>query len=87
MGIECVHHRVHDLFRECRGVSKLCLGVVVGLPHVPDAWIDEDKTVGYEIPFTQQFYVFNPPRLLAEIDADLLLVTSRIKAMIGGLAA
>jgi type I restriction enzyme M protein len=58
------------------------------LPHAPDAWIDEEKTkVGYEIPFNRYFYVFELPRSLAEIDADLLLVTDRIKAMIEGLAA
>jgi type I restriction enzyme M protein len=58
------------------------------LPHAPDAWIDEEKTkVGYEIPFNRHFYVFEPPRPLAEIDADLKLVTDRIKAMIEGLAA
>ena len=58
------------------------------LPHAPDAWIDEAKTrVGYEIPFNRQFYVFEPPRDLAEIDADLRAVTERIKAMIEGLAA
>ena len=58
------------------------------LPHAPDAWIDEEKTkVGYEIPFNRHFYVFEPPRALAEIDADLLQVTDRIKAMIAGLAA
>jgi len=57
-------------------------------PHAPDAWIDRDKTrVGYEIPFNRHFYVFEPPRDLAEIDADLLAVTDRIKAMIEGLAA
>ncbi len=58
------------------------------LPHAPDAWIDEAKTkTGYEIPFNRHFYVFEPPRDLAEIDADLLAVTDRIKAMIEGLAA
>jgi type I restriction enzyme M protein len=58
------------------------------LPHAPDAWIDEEKTrVGYEIPFNRHFYVFEPPRSLAEIDADLAKVTDRIKAMIDGLAA
>ena len=58
------------------------------LPHAPDAWIDESKTkVGCEIPFNRHFYVFEPPRDLAEIDADLLAVTDRIKAMIEGLAA
>jgi type I restriction enzyme M protein len=57
-------------------------------PHVPDAWIDEEKTrVGYEIPFNRQFYVFEPPRPLAEIDAELKEVTDRIKAMIAELAA
>ena len=40
------------------------------LPHAPDAWIDHEKTkVGYEIPFNRHFYVFTPPRPLAEIDA------------------
>ena len=51
------------------------------LPHAPDAWIDHDKTkVGYEIPFNRHFYVFKPPRPLAEIDAELKRVTDRILA-------
>ncbi|WP_422848156.1 type I restriction-modification system subunit M [Acidovorax sp. M14] len=42
------------------------------LPHVPDAWIEYEKTkVGYEINFNRHFYRFTPPRPLAEIDADL----------------
>lgn len=58
------------------------------LPHAPDAWIDHDKTkVGYEIPFNRHFYVFKPPRPLAEIDADLKQVTDRILGMLGGLSA
>jgi type I restriction enzyme M protein len=58
------------------------------LPHAADAWIDHDKTkVGCEIPFNRYFYVFEPPRPLAEIDAELLKVTDRIKKMIEGLAA
>jgi len=58
------------------------------LPHAPDAWIDADKSkVGYEIPFNRHFYVFEAPRPLAEIDADLEAVTARIKAMLEGLAA
>ncbi len=57
------------------------------LPHAPDAWIDQEKTkVGYEIPFNRHFYVFKPPRALAEIDADLKGVTDRILTMIGGLS-
>lgn len=58
------------------------------LPHAPDAWIDHDKTkVGCEIPFNRHFYVFQPPRPLAEIDAELKAVTDRIKQMIEGLSA
>ena len=53
------------------------------LPHAPDAWIDHKKTkVGYEIPFNRHFYVFKPPRDLAEIDADLKVVADRILTMI-----
>ena len=53
------------------------------LPHAPDAWIDHEKTkVGCEIPFNRHFYVFKPPRDLAEIDADLKVVTDRILTMI-----
>jgi type I restriction enzyme M protein len=56
------------------------------LPHAPDAWIDHEKTkVGYEIPFNRHFYVFQPPRPLAEIDAELKGVTDRILTLIGGL--
>ena len=58
------------------------------LPHAADAWIDPEKTkVGYEISFNRQFYVFEPPRPLSKIDADLKLVTDRIKTMIAELAA
>jgi len=57
-------------------------------PHAPDAWIDEEKTkVGYEIPFNRHFYVFQPPRALAAIDADLKVVTDRIRVMLGELTA
>jgi type I restriction enzyme M protein len=57
------------------------------LPHAPDAWIDHEKTqVGYEIPFNRHFYVFQPPRPLSEIDAELKGVTDRILTMIGGLS-
>lgn len=65
-------------------------------PHVPDAWIDEDKRdeldgrigiVGFEIPFNCHFYKFKPPRPLEEIDADLKACTDRIKQMIEGMSA
>ncbi|MUG84806.1 N-6 DNA methylase [Paenibacillus timonensis] len=53
------------------------------LPHIPDAWIDFEKTkVGYEIPFNRNFYVFQPPRPLNEINAELLAVAERIKLML-----
>jgi type I restriction enzyme M protein len=63
-------------------------------PHVPDAWIDPTTCdakdgkvgkVGYEIPFNRHFYVFQPPRPLSAIDADLKASTDRILTMIGGL--
>lgn len=66
------------------------------IPHVPDAWIDESKRdaqdgevgiVGFEIPFNRHFYVFQPPRPLAEIDRDLKACTDRIKQMLEGLSA
>ncbi len=63
-------------------------------PHVPDAWIDptycdakdgQVGRVGYEIPFNRHFYVFQPPRPLSAIDAELKAVTDRILTLIGGL--
>ena len=42
------------------------------LPHVPDAWIDYEKTkVGYEIPINRHFYVYKPPRDLGKIEVDI----------------
>ncbi|MFE6698413.1 N-6 DNA methylase [Streptomyces sp. NPDC057718] len=52
-------------------------------PHVPEAWIDHTKTrVGYEIPFTRHFYVYKPPRPLAEIDAELKALEAEIQALL-----
>lgn len=52
-------------------------------PHVSDAWIDDTKTkIGYEIPFTRHFYVYKPPRPLAEIDAELRTLESQIQALL-----
>ncbi|WP_028920516.1 type I restriction-modification system subunit M [Pseudoxanthomonas suwonensis] len=54
------------------------------LPHAPDAWIDDSRTkVGYEIPFNRHFYVFEPPRPLEVIDAELKEVTANILRMLG----
>ncbi|MDQ1294821.1 MAG: type restriction enzyme protein [Actinomycetota bacterium] len=53
-------------------------------PHVPDAWIDRTKTkTGYEIPFTRHFYVYTPPRPLAEIDAELQTLEAEIQKLLG----
>jgi type I restriction enzyme M protein len=53
-------------------------------PHVPDAWIDRSKTkVGYEIPFTRHFYIYTPPRPLAEIDAELRDLEAQIQKLLG----
>ena len=55
-------------------------------PHAPDGWIDPEKTkVGYEIPFNRHFYVFEPPRPLALIDAELRQVTDRIQGLLATL--
>ena len=60
-------------------------------PHVPDAWINADKCdaqdgeigiVGYEIPFNRHFYVYQPPRELSAIDADLDAVSGRIMKLL-----
>lgn len=41
-------------------------------PYAPDAWIDEKKSkVGYEIPFTREFYKYVAPRKSEEIFAHL----------------
>ena len=41
-------------------------------PYAPDAWIDEKKTkIGYEIPFTREFYKYVAPRKSDEIYASL----------------
>ena len=56
------------------------------LPHVPDAWVDYDKTkVGYEIPINRHFYVYNPPRPLHEIEADITKLEGAIAELLKGL--
>ncbi|WP_417463569.1 type I restriction-modification system subunit M [Kordiimonas sp.] len=53
------------------------------LPHVPDAWVDEDKTKkGYEIPFTRHFYKYTPPRPLEEIDEELRELGAEIQELL-----
>lgn len=53
------------------------------LPHVPDAWIDHSKTkVGYEIPLTRHFYVYQPPRPLDVIADEISQLEKDIMAML-----
>ncbi|MFD7084115.1 N-6 DNA methylase [Streptomyces sp. NPDC059918] len=53
-------------------------------PHVPDAWIDHTKTkIGYEIPVTRHFYVYEAPRPLVEIDAELKSLEAQIQKLLG----
>ena len=53
------------------------------LPHVPDAWIDEEKTViGYEIPFTRHFYQYQPLRPVEEIIADIRALEAETEGLL-----
>lgn len=55
-------------------------------PYVHDAWIDHTKTkVGYEIPFTRQFYVYTPPRPVEEIAAEIRELEEQIQGWMKGL--
>lgn len=55
-------------------------------PYVPDAWIDHDKTrIGYEIPFTRHFYVYTPPRSVAEVRAEMEALEEQIQQWMTGL--
>ena len=58
------------------------------LPHVPDAWVDYDKTkVGYEIPINRHFYVYKPPRPLDEIEREITELEGEIAGLLEGLVA
>ena len=53
------------------------------LPHVPDAWIDHEKTkIGYEIPFNRHFYVYEPPRPLDEIEHEIKTLEGEILGLL-----
>ncbi len=60
-------------------------------PHVPDAWINaairdhkdgEIGKVGYEINFNRYFYRYQPPRPLAEIEAEIKILERDILEML-----
>lgn len=53
------------------------------LPYVADAWVNHTKTkIGYEIPLNRHFYVYEPPRPLDEIEADLQTLEHEIVEML-----
>ncbi len=55
------------------------------LPHVPDAWLQEDRTqIGYEISFTRYFYKPKPLRTLEEISADILAIEKEAEGLLDG---
>jgi type I restriction enzyme M protein len=60
-------------------------------PYVSDAWIDRTTLdeqdggigkVGYEINFNREFFQYQPPRPLHEIDKELAAVEQRIMALL-----
>jgi len=57
------------------------------LPNVPDAWIDHSKTkTGYEIPFNRNFFVYQPPRPLKEIETEMKALENEIANLLEGLS-
>jgi type I restriction enzyme M protein len=51
-------------------------------PYIPDAWVDHSKTkIGYEIPFTRQFYTYIPPRPVAEIREEIENLNQEIQIL------
>ncbi len=68
------------------------------LPHVPDAWISIDAKhrdvkdgkigiIGYEIPLTRHFYVYQPPRPLETIASEIKALESDIVRMLAEVTA
>ena len=53
------------------------------LPHVPDAWVDEESIrVGYEVNFNRYFYKPQPMRTLEEIRADILALEQETEGLL-----
>ena len=58
------------------------------LPHVPGAWVDTEKTkVGYEIPLNRHFYVYEPPRPLEVIAAEIKALEGDIVRLLAEVTA
>jgi type I restriction enzyme M protein len=53
------------------------------VPHVPDAWIDFDKTrIGYEINFTKYFYEYKGLRAAAEVKTEIVTLENQIATLL-----
>jgi type I restriction enzyme M protein len=52
-------------------------------PHVPEAWIDLDKTkIGYEISFNKYFYQHKPLRAIEEVSKEILALEQENEGLI-----
>lgn len=52
-------------------------------PHVPEAWIDLNKTkIGYEISFNKYFYQHKPLRSIEEVSAEILALEQESEGLI-----
>lgn len=52
-------------------------------PHVPEAWIDLDRTrIGYEISFNKYFYQHKPLRSIEEVTHDILELEKQSEGLI-----
>jgi type I restriction enzyme M protein len=57
-------------------------------PHVPDAWIDYDKTrIGYEINFTKYFYEYKALRPATKIKTEIVDLEQDIQSLLKDLLA
>jgi type I restriction enzyme M protein len=77
-GGTCYHYEPDSELRDTENVPLTYPGGIVAyftkevLPHVPDAWVDEEKTViGYEISFNKYFYQHQPLRPLEDVVAEI----------------
>ena len=56
------------------------------LPHVPEAWINYDKTrIGYEINFTKYFYEYKGLQPAAEIKTEIIELEKEIATLLNDL--
>jgi len=74
----CYHYEPDSELRDTENVPLTYPGGIVAyfqkevLPHVPDAWVDAEKTViGYEISFNKYFYQHQPLRPLEDVVAEI----------------